>query len=109
MTTRERRRYIRVPGPLGGRIESKQIQAPIALRDLSEGGCFVNWSGDPPKAGERFDLVLESESDGRITVSAEAIYAHRGEGFGVLFTEVSDDTYAKLERLVAKLRRETRL
>jgi len=103
---RERRRDIRVPGPISGRIESKQAQ--IDLRDLSEGGCFINWKGDALKPGEQLELTLEPEGETSIIVSAETVYVHRGEGFGVLFTPLSEDTYVKLERLLAKLRRQTR-
>jgi hypothetical protein len=103
--TPERRRHIRVPGPIAGRIESKH--ARIELRDLGEGGCFIQWTSEAPKPREQFELTIEPEGETGITVTVETVYAHPGMGFGVLFLRTSGETYAKVERLVEKLRQRT--
>jgi hypothetical protein len=103
--TPERRRHIRVPGPFAGRIESKH--ARIELRDLGEGGCFIHWTSEAPKPREQFELTIEPEGETSIIVTVETVYAHPGIGFGVLFRHTSDDAYAKVERLVERLRQRT--
>jgi hypothetical protein len=67
--------------------------------DLSEGGCFVDTTGQAA-VGEKLKMRLLSPGGQYISVLAEVIYQLPLFGFGVRFTEISDSDRRRLRALL---------
>jgi hypothetical protein len=99
----ERRRYIRVPGPFTA-LQVGKHDTPVRIVNLSEGGCSVESSGTPPPIGESVVLRISFPDQTSLVVRGEIVYTRPGIGYGVLFSGLSEGTYAELERAVARIR-----
>ena len=53
----ERRRNIRVPGPFMAWLGDSSANS-VRIMDLSEGGCFIHWPGEPPPMGRPLSLKV---------------------------------------------------
>lgn len=97
-----RRVHDRVDGPFDGR-RIAELETPVRIWNLSEGGCFVNSMFEQVRGAELV-LTIELPDEGAITVQAEALY-HRPEfGFAVRFTGMSEEMRARLDRALHNLR-----
>jgi len=101
----DRRCHARVRGPFDG-LRIGLVDQSISIYDLSEGGCFVNSTIDMAPGSSRFDLKVDLPGEGWVLVTAEIVYSRSGYGFAVRFLELSDDTRAKLEQCLRRLRRQ---
>jgi len=63
-----------VVGPFDG-CRVGAFDMPVQIYNLSEGGCFVIASHDPPEIGRRFMLSIDLPGEGSITVQAETLQA----------------------------------
>jgi hypothetical protein len=100
----ERRRHIRVPGP----FEANRVgapESPLKISNLSEGGCFVASREDGLQPGEPCALRVTLPGGETLALAGEVLYVRPGVGFAVLFTQLQADTYTRLERAMAALRR----
>jgi hypothetical protein len=64
----ERRRYVRIIGPFDA-YRVGLMDSPVTLYDLSEGGCFVNFTNAPPAAGRHLVLKINVPQEGWICLS----------------------------------------
>jgi hypothetical protein len=97
-----RRVHDRVDGPFDGRRVA-ELETPVRICNLSEGGCFVNSMFEQSRGAELV-LTIELPDEGAITVQAEALY-HRPEfGFAVRFTDMTADTRGRLTRALQSIR-----
>jgi hypothetical protein len=99
----ERRRNIRVPGPFTAWLGDSPANR-VRIMDLSEGGCFIHSPGETPVLGRPLVLHVAFPNDVTLRLSGEALYTRPGEGYVVLFSGLSQSTYAELERAVNQLR-----
>jgi hypothetical protein len=98
-TGTDRRRHVRVAGPLEGR-RLGAIDTPVLIQNISEGGCFVSSLVDVE--GERELTLGIAVPDGEwITARGEVVHGQPGFGFAIRFVEISEGTRASLARLVA--------
>ena len=100
---KERRRHVRVTGPFDG-CRVGIFDMPLQIHDLSEGGCFLIASHDPPEIGRRFVLRIDLPDEASITVQAETLHVQLEFGYAVRFVDLSKETRRELARLVQKLR-----
>jgi hypothetical protein len=98
-TGADRRRHVRVAGPLEGR-RFGAIDTPILIRNISEGGCFVSSLVDV-EGGRDLTLGIPVPDGEWITVRGEVVHGQPGFGFAIRFMEISQGTRASLARLVA--------
>jgi hypothetical protein len=63
------------------------------------GGCFVDTFGSVAQ-GEKLRFKLRMPDEDWIEVEGVVTYSYPNVGFGVKFTEVSDEDREKLEELV---------
>src|SRR5206468_12135245 len=101
--TKDGRHHVRVTGPFDG-CRVGPFDMPVLIHDLSEGGCFVNWSHDSPDIGRKFTLRIDLPEEGSITVLAETLYARPDFGYAVRFVDVPVDTRLQLIRLIQSIR-----
>jgi|SRR6267378_6704030 hypothetical protein len=99
--TANRREHSRVIGPFDGRRVGA-LEIPVRIYDLSEGGCFVH-SLHEQQPGIRFPLEIELPYEGWVTVKAETLYRKPEFGYAVRFTDITDETGARLRRCVELL------
>jgi hypothetical protein len=102
----ERRKTIRVPGPFTASMTLGEAPAAmVRIMDLSEGGCFIRSSDEPPPLGRPLTLNVTFPDGATLALTGEALYTRPGEGYVVLFNGLSKATYSDLERTVERLRR----
>ncbi len=97
------RRHQRVSTPKGVWVawQNDKQQNVSRVRDLNVGGMFIA-TPTPLPAGT--DLpVLMSVPEGEIRSKATVRNVVAGEGMGVQFTEISAESQARLDTLVARL------
>ena len=71
------------------------------ISDISEGGCYVDTIVSVNIGDEiKFDLV--HPNGGRIAFTGEATFHDPGVGFGVRFTNLSDEQNVFLKRVLKK-------
>jgi hypothetical protein len=95
----ERRREKRAPVLVEVLWEGKTGNYDARTSDLSMGGCFVDTFGRVA-TGERLKFKLRMADQDWIEVEGVVSYSYPNVGFGVQFTEVSEDDKKKLEQLV---------
>jgi CheY-like chemotaxis protein len=98
----ERRRYVRIIGPFDA-YRVGLMDSPVTLYDLSEGGCFVNFTNAPPAAGRHLVLKINVPQEGWICLKAQALYAKPEFGFAVVFVEIPHDASDRLKRGLLRL------
>jgi hypothetical protein len=95
----DRRQHVRICGPFDG-LRLGAIETPITIRDLSEGGCFVD-SLVEAKAGRRLSIGLLVPGEDWITTTGEVVRGQPEFGFAIRFVGLPDETRARLARVVA--------
>ena len=100
VSPKSRRRHARVPGPFEGR-RGGLLPVSIRIHDLSVGGCLIE-SFHEQAVGRRMKIEIELPQEGWVTLQAEALYLRPDYGFAVRFVDVSDETRAKLERVIER-------
>jgi len=98
----ERRHYTRVIGPFDGRRVS-ELETPIRISDLSEGGCFVSSLHDQ-QPDVTVILRIELPKEGWITVKARTLYLKPDFGFAMRFLEMTDEAAARLKRTIRRMK-----
>src|ERR1700730_12876578 len=102
VTTKDRRQHLRITGPFDGRRVSA-LKTPVQIYDLSQGGCFIN-SVHEQQLGVTCLLEIDLPYEGSITVKAETLYSKPEFGFAVRFIEMTEDTSARLLRVLQRLK-----
>jgi hypothetical protein len=99
----ERRRYVRVNGPFDG-LRLGALETPVVIRDLSEGGCFVDSLVDA-KPGRQLSIGVLVPGEDWITATGEVVRGQPGFGFALRFVDPPEATRATLARIVAARRK----
>lgn len=76
-------------------------------RQVSRGGAFITSEALCP-VGQRIRVTVELPALGSIHANAEVTYHHDhpdGRGMGVVFTELTPDEQAQLDRFISLFRR----
>jgi len=68
--------------------------------DLSLGGCYVD-SVSPVEDGETMPLMLRLPDGRWVDSQGEVVYHNQGVGFGLRFTQMSEDAHRIIEQLIA--------
>jgi len=104
MGVEQRRRYPRVPGPFDAVRISSEIELPVRIYDLCEGGCFITSEHEASAAGRPVVLKIDMPRVGWLKVRGEVLYAKPPFGYAVKFTAMSDETRSQLENGLNLLR-----
>ena len=94
-----RRRNKRATVTLETVIESSSGKRETRISDLSVGGCFVDSIVSPVK-DETVVLNVQIPPGDWLKLSGEVVYVYPGIGFGVSFSNVSEEEKALLELLI---------
>jgi len=98
----DRRQYTRVIGPFDGK-RLGELETPVRIYDLSEGGCFIN-SLHEQQPDVTMMLRIELPKEGWITVKARTLYRKPDFGFAMRFLDMTDEAAARLKRTIRRLR-----
>lgn len=98
----DRRHSTRVVGPFDGR-RIDELETPVRIYDLSEGGCFINSLTDQ-QPDVTMILRIELPKEGWITVKARTLYRKPDFGFAMRFLEMTDEAAARLKRAIRRLK-----
>ncbi|MGA8311160.1 MAG: PilZ domain-containing protein [Terriglobales bacterium] len=100
---KERRQHRRVPCKLGAELYMQGLEALVRadVRNISEGGCFVEMPTLPPDKA-RLKIIVWAHDN---KLAMQGVVASRRPGFGISikFTELSEDVRQELQRLVQSL------
>jgi PilZ domain len=100
---KERRQHRRVPCKLGAELHMLGSEALVRVdvRNISEGGCFVEMPTLPPDNG-RLKIVVWAND---IKLTMQGVVASRRPGFGISikFTEMTEGVRQQLQRLIQSL------
>ncbi len=69
------------------------------ISDLSEGGCFVECIA-AVRTGETVRLTITMLDDTEVPAVGEITYAFEGMGFGLRFTDLTDDARRRITEFV---------
>jgi hypothetical protein len=69
------------------------------ITDLSSGGCYVDTIATIPE-GEALSFTLNTAAGESVPISGQVAYVMPGFGFGIKFTDLSDESRAALERII---------
>jgi hypothetical protein len=96
----ERRRNQRQKILLEARWESLSKRHEARVDDISLSGCFVNtyW---PVSVGEVIELQILRRSGEWLALSGFVATYHHGVGFGLAFTDLSNEKKRALQDLIA--------
>jgi len=95
----ENRKHKRVPILVEVLWEGGTRSAGARTTDISEGGCFVDTIGHAA-VGETIHLKLLLPDGKWMPVQAEVVYELPRTGFGVRFTDISDQNRKRLRSLL---------
>jgi PilZ domain-containing protein len=98
----DRRQFTRVIGPFDGR-RIGELETPVRIYDLSEGGCFIN-SLHEQQPDVTVMLKIELPKEGWITVKARTLYRKPDFGFAMRFLEMTDEAAARLKRTIRRMK-----
>jgi hypothetical protein len=100
---KERRQHRRVPCKLGAELYMQGSEALVRadVRNISEGGCFVEMPTLPPDK-PRLKIIVWADDN---KLAMQGVVASRRPGFGISikFTEMTEDLRQELQRLVQSL------
>jgi PilZ domain-containing protein len=99
---RNRRQNVRLLGPFDGRRPGL-FDMQLQIYDLSIGGCFVNSVHDPPHKGQTFSIHIELPNGETLVAKGETASIRPGFGYGVRFTELTDENRVRLENALEDL------
>ena len=69
------------------------------VSNLSPEGCYIECRSAVPREGASVLAVTVTLPTGEVTVQGTVVHSIRGVGFAVQFTEVDEDTHARLSAL----------
>jgi hypothetical protein len=103
--SKKARRYERVPLPKGMLVawEHSGIRKVSPISVLALGGLFIT-TPEPPPAGDVIKLVFEIPG-GDVRARALVCDSRPGQGMGIEFTAMAQDSRARLNRLMKVLTR----
>lgn len=80
-------------------LESSSGRRQARLSDLSRGGCFIDTIAQTP-CGEniRFEVARDGEP---LRFTGEVVYSLPGTGFGIRFTDLTEEQTAYLDEKLA--------
>ena len=96
----ERRRNERQKVLLEARWESLSKHHEARVDDISLSGCFVNTYG-PASVGELVEVKILRRSGEWLAVSGYVATYQHGVGFGLAFTDLSEEKKRALQELIA--------
>jgi PilZ domain len=100
---RERRQHRRVPCKLGAELymQGSEALVRVDVRNLSEGGCFVEMPTLPPDQGQLKITIWANNAK----LTMRGVVASRRPGFGISikFTEMTDEVRQQLRRFIQSL------
>lgn len=82
-------------------LESASGKREARISDVSEGGCFVD-TIVTVRPGEEVSLSGTLEGGENLNVKGKVAYVLDGFGFGVEFTEVSDESRQAINKILNK-------
>ena len=71
------------------------------ITDLSEGGCFVDTTGEA-QIGERLTVRIQLPEGGCLELTGEVAHESRPIGFGLRFVDVSEAQAEQLRSFLAR-------
>jgi hypothetical protein len=100
---KERRQYRRVPCKLGAELymQSSEALVRVDVRNISEGGCFVEMPTLPPDKG-RLKIVVWA-NDTKLTMQGVMVSRRPGFGISIRFTEMTEEVRQQLQRFIQSL------
>ena len=96
----ERRRNQRQKVLLEARWSSLSKRHEARVDDVSLSGCFVNTYG-PVEVGELIELKILRRSGEWLALNGTVATYQHGVGFGLAFTNLTDETKSALQDLIA--------
>jgi hypothetical protein len=96
----ERRRNQRQKVLLEARWSSLSKRHEARVDDVSLSGCFVNTYG-PVEVGERVEMKILRRSGEWLQLKGTVATYQHGVGFGLAFTDLTDETKRALQDLIA--------
>jgi hypothetical protein len=96
----ERRRNQRQKVLLEARWESLSRRHEARVDDVSLSGCFVNTYG-PVAVGEEIELQILRRSGEWLALNGFVATYQHGVGFGLAFTELTEESRNQLQDLIA--------
>ena len=96
----ERRHNQRQKVLLEARWASLSKRHEARVDDISLSGCFVNTYG-PVEVGEPVEIQILRRSGEWLSVSGNVATYQHGVGFGLAFTELTDEKKRELQELIA--------
>lgn len=82
-------------------LESASGKREARISDVSEGGCFVD-TIVVVRPGEEVSLTGKLDSGEQLNVKGRVAYVMDGFGFGVEFTDLSDDSRQAINKILGK-------
>jgi hypothetical protein len=99
----DRRGSPRVTYPFDGMCSSHSGHGAVRICDLSATGCFIE-SLEAMTPGERVQIRIDVPGSQPIHVDGVVVYATSPMGFGVRFSELSNDRRERLLGVIAAFR-----
>jgi|SRR4051812_42921615 Tfp pilus assembly protein PilZ len=82
-------------------LESASGKREARISDVSEGGCFVD-TITTVRPGEEVSLISTLESGEQFSIKGKVAYVMDGFGFGVEFTDVSEESRKVINKILDK-------
>jgi hypothetical protein len=76
---------------------------PARITDLSEGGCFIDTTGES-YIGERLTFRVQLPDGSWLELSGEVTHQHVTVGFGLHFTDLTDEQREQLRAFIQHLK-----
>lgn len=99
MSVQNRRHHIRAPLSLEVIVEGLSGKHEARTSDISLGGCYID-AMHQVSVGEIVSLKALLPEAGWIYINGEVLYEQWPTGFGVRFTEMSDETRRALDKAI---------
>lgn len=96
MDAPNRRSHIRAPLSLEVIVEGLSGKHEARTSDISLGGCYID-AMHQVSVGENISLKAHLPDEGWIYIKGEVLYDQWPTGFGVRFTDMSDETRRALD------------
>jgi hypothetical protein len=96
LSSDERRQHDRSRLIVDVHFDGAESTGVASTKDISLGGLYMTTRTEIP-VGARLALRIPVAGD-HVIVTGEVVYSHPGEGVGVKFEELSEDTRALMEK-----------
>ena len=98
--TDEQRKHVRPPLLFEVLWEGLTGKSTARTMDINVGGCFIDTVADEVAIGESVQVKLGLPNGEWIVVQGEVVYRLPHTGFGVRFTNISDEDRKRIEAFV---------